>query len=171
LVTLSLFFSGYETVSSPRDAFPEHDYETVTGVVNKKASTATDYGYETVENLHTRPQRVSAETEMRSMPPHIEKRRNAAPLPPLTSHSTAARSVSLSPKLSGTPPDPHSPSIRLAVRHVTAVPSHRPLRRSSVTVIELRSDDSRQSSPGFEDDDDTVNSGGEGTEVNTTIFV
>ena len=164
-------------MSSPRDAFPEHDYETVTGVVTKKASTATDYGYETVENIHIRQQQqridVTAETEMRSMPPHVGKRRHAAPLPPPTAsqHAVAARSVSLSPKLSAAPPEPQSPSIRMAVRHVTAVPPHRPLRRSSVTVIELRSDDSRQSSPGFEDDDDTVNSGGEGTEVNTTIFV
>ncbi len=39
-----VLFVGYETVKTRR----EHDYESVT----KKTSTATDYGYETVENLH-----------------------------------------------------------------------------------------------------------------------
>ena len=175
--------------------FAEHDYETVAGV-NKKTSTATDYGYETVENIQHFERldenrfdesrfeqnrfdegRYSGSQQLRSMPSHVEMRRHAAPAaapPPMTNHNphtVAGRSVSLSPKLGGDHPEQISPSVRMSVRQVTAVPPRRPPRRSSVTVIELRSDDSRQSSPGFGDDDDTVNSGGEGTEVNTTIFV
>jgi hypothetical protein len=199
------YFSGYETVKSPR----EHDYETVSGL-DKKLSTATDYGYETVENIkhferieesrfseHSEhferghdgrlagehfergdETRFAGAVQMRSMPTHVEMRRHAAPPPPVTSHHPpAGRSVSLSPKLGAEPPEPISPSVRMAVRHPASSQPLRPPRRSSVTVIELRTD-SRRSSPGFiddddddDDDDDTVNSGSEGTEVNTTIFV
>jgi hypothetical protein len=185
--SLSLIYStflGYETVKSPR----EHDYETVSGL-DKKLSTATDYGYETVENIkhfeRIEESRFSGEhfkrgdearfagaAQMRSMPTHVEMRRHAAPPPPMTlHHPPAGRSVSLSPKLGAEPPEPISPSVRMAVRHPAASQPRRPPRRSSVTVIELRTD-SRRSSPGFiDDDDDTVNSGSEGAEVNTTIFV
>ncbi len=186
-LNLSFFyftFSGYETVKSPR----EHDYETVSGL-DKKLSTATDYGYETVENIkhferieesrfsgehfeRGHDGRLAGAAQMRSMPTHVEMRRHAAPPPPVTSHHPpAGRSVSLSPKLGAEPPEPISPSVRMAVRHPAASQPRRPPRRSSVTVIELRTD-SRRSSPGFiDDDDDTVNSGSEGAEVNTTIFV
>ena len=190
------FISGYETVKSPR----EHDYETVAGL-NKKQSTATDYGYETVENIkhferidesrfavenvqhfeRGDESRFAGPAQMRSMPTtHVEMRRHAAPPPPVVSHHPpAGRSVSLSPKLGvSDPPEPISPSVRMAVRHPASSQQQqqlrRPPRRSSVTVIELRTDDQR-SSPGLniddEDDDDTVNSGSEGAEVNTTIFV
>lgn len=71
-----------------------------------------------------------------------------------------------------------SPSVRMSVRPLaaSALPQDHPSRRSSVTVIELRNEDedSRQASPERQDvtdDDETIHSGGEGTEVNTHIFV
>lgn len=169
---------GYETVKeSP--GFQDHDYETVPGT-NKKVSTATDYGYETVDNLQRRFDEFETvpELELRSLPPTSHARRSApAPLPPVTQHPPAGRSISLSPKL-GSGPVPLSPSVRMSIgTSMGSVPPMRPPRRSSVTVIELRSD-SRQSSPSLgshhndnNDDDDTVHSGGEGTEINTHIFV
>lgn len=164
---------GYETVKE-RPGFNEHDYETVPGVVSKKVSTATDYGYEQVDNLHRRLNDFGTvvEREPPSLPQttvHI----GHESLPPALPYPALVSSISLSPKLEPPPrPVPHSPSVRPSV--FGPISPHRTTRKSSRTVIELRNDEPflrEKNDNDDDDDDDTVNSGNEGAEVNSHIFV
>jgi hypothetical protein len=162
---------GYETVKE-RPGFNDHDYETVPGVVSKKVSTVTDYGYEQVDNLHRRLNdfETIVEREPQSLPPPVLHHGHDSLLPPIP-HPASASSASLSPKLEPPPrPPQYSPSGRPAM--VAPTSPYQMARKSSRTVIELKNEaTSLRGKPDNDDDDDTVNSGNEGTEVNSHIFV
>jgi len=173
---------GYETVKeSP--LFNNHDYETVPGaeLESKKVSNVPDYGYEQVENLLRRNNFESvAEQQPRSLPTYQSLYRASEPTPPSLPHPLAMRSISLSPKVDPPPrPAQQSPSAAVSVRgqrFPPPVPStpNRQTRKSSVTVIELRNEQSSRRNgkeEEEEDDDETVNSGNEGGEIHSHIFV